>query len=350
MNNIAPATRKALITGVTGQDGAYLAAHLLEQDYEVVGAYRRSAQPQTANLQFLGVSDRLRLVPLELLEYSNIVEVLKQEKPDELYNLGAQSFVAASFQQPQFTSEVTGLGTLRLLDAVRQVAPEIRFYQASSSEMFGLVQETPQHEGTRFHPRSPYAAAKLFAHWCTVNYREAYGLFGCSGILFNHESPLRGHEFVTRKITNSLAQIQNGIKDKLVLGNLSSRRDWGFAGDYVRAMSAMLQRAEADDYVVATGETHSVRDFVDAACAVFGLNIEWNGEGAEEKGIDRSTGRTVIEVSPEFYRPAEVELLCGDASKARSQLNWTPTVSFSELVERMCERDQDLVRRETGVA
>lgn len=317
----------ALITGITGQDGAYLARFLLERGYRVVGCFRRSSTLSLDRLDYLGVASDVELVPLDLLDTGNIIRVLEKVKPDEVYNLAAQSFVAVSFEQPVATGDITGLGAARLLEAVRTVNPGIKFYQASSSEMFGKARAVPQDESTPFYPRSPYAAAKLYAHWMTVNYREAYGIFACSGILFNHESPVRGIEFVTRKITDGVARIKYGLAQELRLGNLDAKRDWGFAGDYVRAMWLMLQQPEPGDYVVATGRTHSVRDFVSMAFGYAGLN--W---------------RDYVVVDPRFMRPAEVDLLVGNAAKARTVLGWEPKVSLEELVGMMVEADLQRVR------
>ena len=332
-------TRTALITGISGQDGAYLAALLLEKGYKVIGAARRSASGELWRLREAGAADAVSVIDLELAEYSNVEDVVRRVAPDEVYNLAAQSFVGASFEMPVFTSDVNALGVLRLLEALRRHAPEARFYQASTSEMFGKVRETPQNENTPFHPRSPYGVAKVFGHWATVNYREAWNLFATSGILFNHESPLRGPEFVTRKVSIAVARRVNGGTVPLKLGNLESRRDWGFAGDYVRAMWRMLQADSPEDYVIATGVTHSVRDFVTAAYAAADYEIDWEGQGVEEKGRFRRTGEIVVEVSPEHFRPAEVDVLTGDASKARRDLGFEPSVSFDRLVEMMVVRD-----------
>lgn len=331
--------KKALITGITGQDGAYLSKLLLEKGYEVYGAFRRTSDLNMGRMKFLGIDNDIQFVPFELLEFTNIHRTLETIRPDEVYNLGAQSFVALSFEQPVFTADVTGLGVLRLLEAIRAVNPKIRFYQASSSEMFGKVRETPQNENTPFYPRSPYAAAKLFAHCMTINYRESYGMFACSGILFNHESPLRGLEFVTRKITHAVARIKLGLQEKLSLGNLDSRRDWGYAAEYVEAMWLMLQQSEPDDYVVATGETHSVREFVEAAFNEAGIGLEWTGHGIQEKGVDRSSGKTLVEINPQFFRPAEVDVLIGDCSKAKAKLGWEPKTTFNELLRVMVQHD-----------
>lgn len=332
--------RTALVTGITGQDGAYLSRLLLNKDYRVIGAFRRGASLSLWRLNDLGVSEAdIEFIPLELLEYANLRRTIQRAAPDEIYNLGAQSFVELSFEEPLFTGEVNGLGVTRMLEAIREVNPRIKFYQASTSEMFGRVREMPQNELTPFHPRSPYAVSKLYGHWMTVNYRESYGLFACSGILFNHESPLRGIEFVTRKITCGLARIRAGLQDVLELGNLDAKRDWGFAGDYVVGMWLMLQQPEPDDYVLATGENRSVRDFCDLAAAALDFDLVWEGEGVDSKGIDRRTGKTIICVNPKFYRPAEVDVLLGDASKARGKLGWSPKTTLPELVHMMVEAD-----------
>ncbi|MEP6757286.1 MAG: GDP-mannose 4,6-dehydratase [Chthonomonadales bacterium] len=332
-------SRKALVTGITGQDGAYLAKLLLEKGYEVYGAYRRSASVNVWRLAELGVANDIEMIPMDLLEFSNVLRVLEKVQPDEVYNLAAQSFVALSFEQPLYTSDVDGMGVARLLEAIRSMSPKTKFYQASTSEMFGKVRETPQNENTPFHPRSPYGAAKLYAHWMTVNYRESYDLFACSGILFNHESPLRGNEFVTRKITRGLASIVCGQSELLELGNMDAKRDWGFAGDYVEGMHQMLQHNKADDYVLSTGETNSVRCFVEGAAKVAGMHLVWSGEGVHEKGTDKNTGKVVVAINPQYYRPAEVDVLLGDPSKAISALGWAPHVTFEGLVEMMMEAD-----------
>jgi GDPmannose 4,6-dehydratase len=331
--------KKALITGITGQDGAYLSKLLLDKGYEVYGAFRRTSDLNLGRHRFLGIDERIQFVPLELLEFTNLHRVLEKTGPDEVYNLGAQSFVALSFEQPVFTADVTGLGVLRILEAIRDVNPKIKFYQASSSEMFGKVQGSPQTERTPFYPRSPYAVAKLFGHWATVNYRESYGMFACSGILFNHESPLRGLEFVTRKITRAVARVKLGIQEEVRLGNLEAKRDWGYAPEYVEAMWMMLQHPEPDDYVIATGETHSVREFVEAAFGGAGMSIEWNGKDLDEQGIDVSSGKTVVKIDEEFFRPAEVDVLIGDPSKAKEKLGWKPRTAFPDLVRIMVEHD-----------
>ncbi|RKQ60625.1 GDPmannose 4,6-dehydratase [Thermovibrio guaymasensis] len=331
--------RRALITGIRGQDGAYLAKFLLEKGYEVYGADRRSGDSSNWRLRELGIENDVKIVYLDLLELTNVMRVIDKVKPDEIYNLAAQSFVKASFEQPILTSEVNAIGVLRLLEAVRTLKPDVKFYQASTSEMFGKVQQIPQNEKTPFYPRSPYGVAKLFGHWITVNYRESYNIFACSGILFNHESPLRGLEFVTRKITYSLARIKYGLQDKLILGNLEAKRDWGYAPEYVEGMWLMLQQKEPDDYVLATGETHTVKEFVEEAAAVAGFHLEWTGEGVNTKGIDKNTGKVIVEVSPEFYRPAEVDVLVGDPKKAKEKMGWSPKIKFKELVRIMMESD-----------
>lgn len=337
--------KKALITGITGQDGAYLSKLLLEKGYEVFGAFRRTSELNTSKLEFLGIADRIKFAPLDLLEFTNIRRTLEKVRPDEVYNLGAQSFVAMSFEQPVFTADVTALGPLRVLEAIRDVNPAIKFYQASSSEMFGKVSEATQDEESSFYPRSPYAASKLFAHWITVNYRESYNLFACSGILFNHESPLRGLEFVTRKITHAAARIKLGKEQILRLGNLEARRDWGYAPEYVEAMWLMLQQEKPDDYVIATGETHTVREFAEYAFKEVGIDLKWQGSGRDSKGIDAATGKTVIEVAPEFYRPTEVETLNGNYSKAKNRLGWQPRTKFRDLVRVMALHDLEIAGR-----
>lgn len=337
---------KALITGITGQDGAYLSKLLLEKGYEVYGAFRRTSDLHLDRMKFLGIDKEINFMPLELLEFTNIHRTIESIKPDEIYNLGAQSFVAFSFEQPIYTADVTALGPLRLLEAIREVNPKIKFYQASSSEMFGKARETPQNETTPFYPRSPYAASKLFAHCVTVNYRESYGIFACSGILFNHESPLRGLEFVTRKITHSVARIKLGLQNDLCLGNLDSRRDWGYAPEYVEAMWLMMQQPEPDDYVIATGKTHSVREFVKAAFSEVGINVELLEKGIEEKGVDMATGKTLVRIDPRFFRPAEVDVLNGDYSKAKDKLGWSPKTTFNDLVSIMVRHDLNVVSEE----
>lgn len=338
--------KKALITGIRGQDGAYLAKFLLEKGYEVYGADRRSGDSSNWRLKELGIEKEIKILYMDLLEISNIIDTIRKVQPDEVYNLAAQSFVGASFSQPLLTADVDAMGVLRLLEAIRLYKPDAKFYQASTSEMFGKVQEIPQTEKTPFYPRSPYGVAKLFGHWITVNYRESYDIFACSGILFNHESPLRGVEFITRKVTYSLARIKYGKQDKLLVGNLQAKRDWGYAPEYVKAMWLMLQADTADDYVIATGETHSVREFIEKASQVAGFDLVWEGEGVSEKAIDRKTGKVIVEVSPEFFRPAEVDLLIGNSQKAKEKLGWQPQTTFDQLVEIMMEADLKRVAAE----
>ncbi len=335
-------TRRALITGITGQDGAYLSRLLLEQGYEVFGTFRRSSSPNLWRLDTLGITAQIKPMPLDLLEFSNILKVVDKVRPHEVYNLASQSFVGISFDQPLYTADVDALGVARLLEAIRTIDPGIRYYQASTSEMFGRARTTPQSEETAFYPRSPYGVAKLFAHWTTVNYRESYGLHASSGILFNHESPLRGAEFVTRKITSGLARIRHGQLDVLELGNLDAKRDWGFAGDYVQGMWLMVQQPEADDYLLATGEVRTVREFVDCAAVAAGFALAWEGSGEKALARDRVSGRVVVRVNPAFYRPAEIDVLTGTPAKAERCLGWLRTTSFARLVEMMvhddCER------------
>lgn len=340
-------SRTALITGISGQDGAYLAKFLLDKGYRVVGGLRRSSSGDLARLEELGIAREVSCVDLDLAEFTNIMRTLDKVKPDEIYNLAAQSFVALSFEQPIYTTEIGGVGPLRLLEAIRQLAPSVRFYQASTSEMYGRAEQMPQDEATPFQPRSPYGFAKLLGHWATVNYRESYGLLASSGIMFNHESPLRGREFVTRKITLALARIRHEDLDLLELGNLDARRDWGFAGDYVTAMWQMLQQDEAADFVLASGESRTVRSFVETAAARLGFAIEWLGSGVDEQGIDRHSGRVVVRVNPAFYRPAEIDALVGNPQKAQRVLGWRRSVGFEELVTMMAEADDRRVRDKT---
>jgi GDPmannose 4,6-dehydratase len=335
---------RALISGITGQDGAYLAKCLLSKGYEVYGGYRRTSSVNTWRLLELGVLNDVALVPFDLLELPNLMRIVSKIKPDEVYNLAAQSFVGISFEHPLITHDINATGTLRLLEAVRSAAPEARFYQASTSEMFGRVQAIPQSESTPFYPRSPYGVAKLCAHWMTVNYREAHGLFACCGILFNHESPLRGREFVTRKISHGVASIALGLSDVLALGNLDARRDWGFAGEYVDAMWRMLHHTAADDYVVATGRTHTVREFVETAFAEVNIAVEWEGEGVEEIARNRRSGQVVVYVDPEFFRPSEVDLLIGNPGKAFRNLGWSAQISLEQLVRMMVRADLERLR------
>ena len=326
----------ALITGITGQDGSYLAELLLEKGYEVHGIIRRASLINTHRIDH--IYDRIQLHYGDLTDSTNIVRVIQKVQPDEISNLGAQSHVKVSFEIPEYTGQVDALGTLRILEAVCLLGMQdrVRIYQASTSELYGLVQEVPQRETTPFYPRSPYGVAKLYGYWIVKNYRESYGLHASSGILFNHESPRRGETFVTCKITRGLSRISVGEQDVLSLGNLNARRDWGHAKDFVEAMWLMLQQDQPDDYVIATGEQYSVREFVEEAAPYFGMNIVWEGEGLDEVGIDRTTGRKIIEVNPKYFRPAEVETLLGDASKAKEKLGWEPKTSFKQLVEDMC--------------
>ena len=340
----------AILTGITGQDGAYLGKLLLDKGYDVWGTYRRTASVNFWRLEEVGVAQHpnLHLVEFDLTDMGAAIRLLERSGATELYNLAAQSFVGVSFDQPHTTAQITGVGALNLLEAIRIVTPKIRFYQASTSEMFGKVQSIPQKEDTPFYPRSPYGVAKLYAHWMTVNYRESYGIFGSSGILFNHESPLRGREFVTRKITDSIAKIKLGKLDVLELGNLDAKRDWGYAKDYVEGMWRMLQADEPDTYVLATGRTETVRDFVTMAAKAADIHLEWQGQGEQERGVDTASGKTIVRVNPKFYRPAEVDLLIGDASKAKAKLGWDATTTLEQLCAMMVEAD--LRRNSNGVS
>ena len=347
-------SKVAVITGITGQDGSYLAELLLGKGYEVHGIVRRSSSFNTGRIEHLYIDDlimnghkgrKINLHYGDMTDSSSLIRIIYQIEPDEIYNLAAQSHVKVSFEIPEYTGEVDALGTLRLLEAVRFLGLEkkTKIYQASTSELYGLVQETPQKETTPFYPRSPYGVAKLYAYWIGKNYREAYGLFVCNGILFNHESERRGENFVTRKISISVARIAKGTQEKLYLGNLGAKRDWGYAPDYVECMWMILQQAEPDDFVIATGETHTVREFVDLAFHEAGINIEWCGLGLDEKGVDAKTGKILVEVDPEYFRPTEVEMLLGDPTKAKHKLGWNPTrTSFEELVRRMVRHDMKL--------
>ena len=338
--------KRAIITGVTGQDGAYLAKLLLDKGYQVYGTYRRSSSVNFWRLDYLQISNHqnLHLVEYDLTDASASVRMIQEIKPQEVYNLAAQSFVGVSFEQPINTGLTTGIGTVNLLEAIRIVDASIRFYQASTSEMFGHVRAIPQNEDTPFYPRSPYGVAKLYSHWMTINYREAHGIFAASGILFNHESPLRGMEFVTRKITDGVARIKLGKLECLELGNLDAKRDWGFANEYVEGMYLMLQESVPDTYVLATGRTETVRDFVRLAFETAGFSIDFSGDGEGEVGIDRVTGKTIVKVNPKFYRPAEVDILIGDASKARKQLGWVPRTNLETLCKTMVSADLGRVR------
>jgi len=339
--------KTALITGITGQDGAYLAKLLLDKGYTVYGTFRRASSVNFWRIASLGVRDhsRLHLVDLDLTDIGAAIRLIQTSHPQEVYNLAAQSFVKLSFDQPITTAEITGLGAVNILEAIRIVDPKIRFYQASTSEMFGKVQSVPQDENTRFYPRSPYGAAKLYAHWMTINYREAYDIFGVSGILFNHESPLRGMEFVTRKITDAVARVKLGMLDVIELGNLDARRDWGYAPEYVEGMWRMLQHDTPDVYVLATGHSATVREFATLAAAAIGMELTWQGAGPDECGIDQKTGKCVFKVSPKFYRPAEVDFLQGSAAKAERELGWRPTTPLSELCRLMVEADVQRVSK-----
>ncbi|WP_299031757.1 GDP-mannose 4,6-dehydratase [uncultured Sulfitobacter sp.] len=333
--------KKAFITGITGQDGAYLAKLLLDKGYEVHGGVRRISQPETTRLEAVGVADKVHLHEFDLTEQNNIYRVIRDVQMDEFYNLAAQSFVGASWELPVYTADVDGMAVVRILDTLRTLAPECRFYQASTSEMFGLVQEVPQSETTRLYPRSPYGVAKVYGHYITMNYRESFGMHASSGILFNHESPLRGKEFVTRKITLGLAALAHGGNAPVELGNMDAKRDWGFAGDYVEGMWRMLQQDEADDYVLATGVTTTIRDFFTFAGEAMGMDIAWSGEGEAETATDTKTGKLVMRVNPKFYRPAEVDLLIGDPSKAEAKLGWKATMDIRGLAAAMAKSDYD---------
>ncbi|WP_418791097.1 GDP-mannose 4,6-dehydratase [Phosphitispora sp. TUW77] len=343
----------ALITGATGQDGAYLAEFLLNKGYIVHGVKRRSSLFNTDRIDHLYRDFHEKDVSFflhygDLTDSTNLIRIIQEVQPDEIYNLAAQSHVQVSFESPEYTANADAVGTLRILEAIRILGliDKTRFYQASTSELYGKVQEVPQSEKTPFYPRSPYAVAKLYSYCITVNYREAYNIFACNGILFNHESPLRGETFVTRKITRAIARIKLGLQDKIYLGNLNARRDWGYAADYVEAMWLMLQQDKPDDYVIATGETHSVREFVELAFAELGVQIEWHGKDAEEKGLDKATGNVLVEVDQRYFRPTEVELLLGDPSKAKQELGWSPQVTFRELVKMMVENDMEEAKRD----
>jgi GDPmannose 4,6-dehydratase len=339
---------KAIITGITGQDGAYLTQLLLEKGYDVYGTYRRTSSVNFWRLEELGVHNhpRLNLVEYDLTDQGASIALVQKVQPDEIYNLAAQSFVGVSFDQPCATAQITGIGALHLLEAIRLVNPKIRFYQASTSEMFGKVQAIPQMEDTPFYPRSPYGVAKLYAHWMTINYRESYGIFGASGILFNHESPLRGREFVTRKITDGVAKIKLGQMDCMELGNMDAKRDWGFAKEYVEGMWRMLQADQPDTFVLATNRTETVRDFVRMAFKGAGIAVDFKGQDENETAIDTVTGKTVMRINPKFYRPAEVELLIGDPTKAKAKLGWAPGTTLEQLCQMMVEAD--LRRNQSG--
>jgi GDPmannose 4,6-dehydratase len=341
----------ALITGITGQDGSYLAELLIEKGYEVHGIIRRSSSFNTGRINHLYnnkelLNKRLFLHYGDLADSSNLNRLLEKIKPHEIYNLGAQSHVKVSFEVPEYTADIDGIGILRFLDAIKETGLKTKFYQASTSELYGKVQEIPQTEKTPFYPRSPYAVAKLYAFWIIKNYREAYGLFAVNGILFNHESPRRGETFVTRKITRAVARIKEGLQDKLLLGNLDAKRDWGYAKEYVEGMWLMLQQKEAKDYVLATNETHTVREFVELSFKYVGIDIQWKGEGEGEHGVDIDTGKTLVEINPRYYRPTEVDLLLGDATKAKNEIGWQPKTKFKKLVELMIESDWKKVKEQ----
>jgi len=346
-------TKKALITGITGQDGAYLAEFLLNKGYEVHGIKRRASSFNTDRVDHLyqdphEKKQRFFLHYGDLTDSMNLVRLIQQIEPDEIYNLGAQSHVAVSFESPEYTADTVGIGALRILDAIRisGLEKKTRYYQASTSELYGEVQEIPQKETTPFYPRSPYAVAKLYAYWITVNYREAYGMYACNGILFNHESPIRGETFVTRKITRAISRIKLNLQDKLYLGNLSAKRDWGHAKDYVEMQWLMLQQDHPEDFVIATGVQYSVRDFVNKAAAAVDIEMEWKGEGVDEKGYNKATGECIVEVDPRYFRPTEVETLLGDPTKAKEKLGWVPKITLDELVTEMVEHDMMISKRD----
>lgn len=340
--------KNALITGITGQDGSYLAELLLEKGYNVYGIMRRKSVVDYGNVEH--IKDRIHFIYADMTDVISLITAMKVSQADEVYNLAAQSFVATSWEQPLATADIDALGVTNMLEAIRTVKPEAHFYQASTSEMFGLVQEIPQKETTPFYPRSPYGVAKLYGHWITKNYRESYNLYACSGILFNHESERRGKEFVTRKITDAVARIKLGIQDYLELGNMDSKRDWGHSKDYVKAMWLMLQQDTADDYVIATNETRTVREFVEIAFNHVGITIDWQGNGVSEIGIDKATGKTIVKINPKFFRPAEVDILLGDPTKAEKKLGWQREITFANLVERMVANDMLLVGKEIEIS
>lgn len=340
--------KKALITGINGQDGSYLAELLLEKGYEVYGLMRRKSVVDYGNVEH--IKDKINFIYGDMTDIVSLINAMKVSNADEVYNLAAQSFVGTSWEQPIATADIDAVGVTNLLEAIRIVKPEARFYQASTSEMFGLVQEIPQKETTPFYPRSPYGVAKLYGHWITKNYRESYNIYACSGILFNHESERRGKEFVTRKITDAVARIKHGVQEVLELGNMDSKRDWGHSKDYVRAMWLMLQQDKADDYVVATNETRTVREFVETAFAAVDINIKWQGHGVEEVGIDDATGKVIVRINPKFFRPAEVDILIGDPTKAETDLGWEREIPFKDLVTRMIKNDMMLVEEEIKIS
>ena len=340
--------KHALITGVTGQDGSYLAELLLEKGYEVYGIMRRKSVVDYGNVEH--IKDKIHFIYADMTDIVSLINAMRISQADEVYNLAAQSFVGTSWEQPVATADIDAIGVTNMLEAIRTVKPEAHFYQASTSEMFGKVQEMPQTEKTPFYPRSPYGVAKVYGHWITKNYRESYNMFACSGILFNHESERRGLEFVTRKITNAVARIKLGLQDHVELGSLDAKRDWGHSKDYVRAMWLMLQQEQPDDYVIATNETRTVREFVETAFHHVGIEVEWHGSGVDEIGIDKATGKTVVSVNPKFFRPAEVEILLGNPAKAEAALGWEREISFAELVKRMVENDLKLAENEKRIA
>ena len=340
--------KNALITGVTGQDGSYLAELLLEKGYDVYGLMRRKSVVDYGNVEH--IKDKIHFIYADMTDPISLITAMKISQADEVYNLAAQSFVGTSWEQPLATANIDAIGVTNMLEAIRVVKPEARFYQASTSEMFGLVQAIPQCESTPFYPRSPYGVAKLYGHWITKNYRESYDLYACSGILFNHESERRGKEFVTRKITDAVARIKLGVQDHLELGNMDSKRDWGHSKDYVKAMWLMLQQDEADDYVIATNETRTVREFVEIAFAKAGMEVVWSGTGVDEVGTDRATGKVIVKINPQFFRPAEVDILIGNPAKADTNLGWVREIPFDELVDRMVKNDMELVQREIRIA
>ena len=340
--------KSALITGIIGQDGSYLAELLLEKGYEVYGIMRRKSVVDYGNVEH--IKDKIKFIYADMTDMISLINAMKISQADEVYNLAAQSFVATSWEQPLATAEIDAIGVTNMLEAIRNIKPECRFYQASTSEMFGLVQEIPQRETTPFYPRSPYGVAKLYGHWITKNYRESYDMYACSGILFNHESERRGKEFVTRKITDAVARIKQGVQDHLELGNMDSKRDWGHSKDYVMAMWLMLQQEKADDYVIATNETRTVREFVEKSFSYVGIDILWQGEGINEVGIDKETNKTVVKINPKFFRPAEVDILLGNPEKAEKELNWKREISFEQLVERMVKNDMELVKKEIEIS
>ena len=336
--------KRALITGITGQDGAYLSKLLIDKGYKVFGTVRRSTSEKFVNLKYLNVFDKIKFYDFDLLELSNIQNVIKEPTPHEIYNLAAQSFVPTSFQVPIVTTDINSLGTLRILDSINSINKKIKFYQASTSEMFGKVAQIPQSENTPFYPRSPYGVSKVFSHWITINYRESYNIHASSGILFNHESPLRGSEFVTKKITSTLTRIKYGSKEILRVGNINAKRDWGFAGDYVYAMWLMLQKKNPDDFVISTGKTHSVRQFIDLTLSYLKFDYKWAGKGMNERVVNKENGKTIMKIDKEFFRPAEVDLLIGNPGKAKRQLKWKPKTSLKQLVKLMVDYDENQIK------